>query len=1151
MGINGAVSYWIVDRSVNQNAFITMQSHLKEHYDALHAFHSTAQHALRFIMDCPTFEAYFSLPETLIKQIDSQGKLVFSEQQNQFKLELKRTARSLLTHFPIAETCLVDRFGHEHMRLIKNSDLSDDSDDLSLTEDHNPFFNKSLQLNKGETYTSRPYLSPDYHDWVIAYTAPVVLKDESKPAFFHFEIPLQTFLHIATKDGNAVNRYLVVDGSGLLLADSSQQNFSKQIDPTKPLLTDHFPKAKSFLTEISFENILKKQYKTDINLFTHEGIDYQIAYQSLDFLDWHLVMLKPHDHLLEGSLSYQHILTILIATPLFLLLLGALNGLVLAKAIAKPIQSLMNATQQVGQGNLTVVLQVQTNDEIGHLADSFNRMTHDLHRHQMALLDHQEAMRKKDLQLLKLEQANSRAKSDFVANLSHEIRTPMNAILCLTDLAMRHSSDPGTKDYLYKIDTASQSLMGCLNDVLDFSKIEAGKLELYAVLFNPAELFKKLADMFGSQAADKGVELVFVIPETYFHTLFGDSRRLEQVLVNLLRNATKFTNQGTIIVRAHDHPKHVGPVYLHFSVEDTGIGIEPTHLNKLFTPFTQVDASISLQYGGTGLGLNICKQLVELMGGKIWAESVLGKGSVFHFTVTFEYLSETNKILIIPEILRDKKILVADDHELTREIMEEILRGFKFFTHSVDSGEAALSELLTAQANRTPYDLLFLDWRMSGMDGIETAKAIYEKFSLLPVPTLPPKIIMLTAFGKNTVQKTAEQSGIDLFIHKPVTRIHLFNAILEIFNTSSDHIPAAHPKEITSLNAELEAVMKIGGAKILLVEDNIINQQVAKELLERVGVSVTVANHGQEALDYLQQADFDAILMDVQMPIMDGLKATQQIRRHQKWQHLPIIAMTAHVLENARAESLAAGMNDHLTKPIDIRRLFNVLISWINPDGLNLRFGRPPHSVLRPELDTDILPATLNGIDMSSAMERLGGQQKIFKSMLLRFQDHANVWDKIQTALQQQDFLQARNLAHIITGIAGNLSATRLHQAAQKLELALEQERIQQEPLLLLNFQKALQEILATIATLPADPEPVQIALPQKEIVIDQQVVDHLFTELTNYLQTNDTDAESIIETLKTVLTGEIWREDLRKLEELVQRMDYPGALKIIEKMRT
>ncbi|MEO5332734.1 MAG: response regulator [Magnetococcus sp. YQC-5] len=570
------------------------------------------------------------------------------------------------------------------------------------------------------------------------------------------------------------------------------------------------------------------------------------------------------------------------------------------------------------------------------------------------LLHSQAIIQEKDAMLLQVAQSASRAKSEFIANLSHEIRTPMNAIMGFIELALRSEPNTNTRNYLEKVEKASHALMGCLNDILDFSKIEAGKLELYPVPFSPFDLFDNLADMFGDQAADKGLELVFAIPPDYFPSLLGDAKRLQQIFTNLLRNAIKFTDQGTVLVMAHPSTNSIGPVKLHFSVQDTGIGISPERINILFAPFAQADPSIAIRYGGSGLGLNICKQLVEMMDGRIWVESTLGHGCTFHFEILIESQDTSSTNMLVPTYLREMRILVVDDHELTRTVMEEMLHSFELFVHSVDSGEAALAELLSANADGKPFDLVFMDWRMPGMDGIETTVAMRTKLAMATPRAPLPKIVMLTAFGKNTIQHFARSAGVDLFLHKPVSRVHLFNTILEVFG---EGVPKRDRLE-QMLTEESIVANEVGGARILLVEDNHINQQVAKELLERVGIVVVIANNGREALRRLNESTpFDMVLMDIQMPEMDGYAATAQLRSDARFAQLPVIAMTAHVLASVREKCLTVGMNDHITKPIHIQQLYSTLIKWLNPDDRNPRFGQkhPPHadpaakSKLRPD----------------------------------------------------------------------------------------------------------------------------------------------------------------------------------------------------------
>ncbi len=755
----------------------------------------------------------------------------------------------------------------------------------------------------------------------------------------------------------------------------------------------------------------------------------------------------------------------------------------------------------------------------------------------------QQTIQEKDALLIETVQAASRAKSAFIANLSHEIRTPMNAIMGFTDLALRAEPNATIQDYLEKVAKASQTLMGCLNDILDFSKIEAGKLELHPIPFDIHDLFDQLADMFGDQAADKGLELIFSIPADYFPSLVGDAKRVQQVFINLIRNATKFTDHGTILVRAHPAPMTNGSVKLHFSVRDTGIGIEAERIDALFSPFAQADSSIAIRYGGSGLGLNICKQLVGLMNGHVWVESQLGKGSTFHFTIVLESPAQATPSWIVPEHLRDIRILVVDDHDLTREVMEEMLRGLGLSSSSAASGEEAVTNLLTAQTAGKPFHLVFMDWRMPGMDGIEATMVIRARLSAAFPQAVMPKIIMLTAFGKKTIQNFARNAGVTLFLHKPVTRIHLFNAILEV---SGQTVPKPDRLEEV-LTEELAVTARIGGARILLAEDNAINQQVAQELLVRVGLHVEIANNGLEAVQRLAQSPFDLVLMDVQMPEMDGYEATARIRQEARFAHLPIIAMTAHVLSGIVEKSQAAGMNDYVAKPIDIKQLYATLIRWLNPHGDHPGLGTGRST--QPPAEEILLPPQLDGIDLAVAMERFRGQQRFFKKMLLEMVRYTTAADDIKQAVAQDDWHTAQDMVHTMKGMAGNLAATDLYRAADRLEIALDQGRIREEPLLLVHFEEALHRILTTVRGLESTPKGTPQA--EKEMgaegVASMTPIESCLRQLAHFLQTHDTDAELAMDELKTLLTGNNGQASLHQMADQIDRLDYPQALVTLE----
>ncbi|VAW84804.1 Sensory box histidine kinase/response regulator, partial [hydrothermal vent metagenome] len=581
----------------------------------------------------------------------------------------------------------------------------------------------------------------------------------------------------------------------------------------------------------------------------------------------------------------------------------------------------------------------------------------------------------------------SRFKSEFLANMSHEIRTPLNAIMGMAHLASNTELTPRQQDYMNKIQTSSHILLGVINDILDFSKIEAGRLEIEQSEFLLESVFENLSNLESLRAAEKGIEIIYSIDSTVPKVLVGDPLRLGQVLINLTSNAIKFTEHGQVLVAVTLAEDGADGLVLNFSVEDTGIGIDKEKQNQLFEPFTQADGSITRKYGGTGLGLAICKQLVTMMGGDIGINSAPGRGSTFFFSAMFKHpVNLTERSLVVTPDLRGLRVLVVDDNAIARETLQNMLESFSFVVEVVASGAAALAKLeqTTTGSSHEPYDLVLMDWNMPGMNGIETSRLIRQSGFLQRVPT----IIMITAYGREEVIHSAKNIGINGYLSKPVNPSVLFDTIMETLGSS-------HVAKTIKIRDEIK-VPCFHDAKVLLVEDNRINQQVAQELLEGTGLEVVIVETGASAVQALQREQFNLVFMDIQMPDLDGYQTTRMIRKDSRFSQLPVIAMTAHAMASDRDKCLTAGMNDHLPKPVDPVALYNLLCEWITPqqDVTEQQTGAGSQAS-----DEPVMPrpdSLLSGINSRLALLRIGGNQKLFFKLLRDFvNDHGHDNEKL------------------------------------------------------------------------------------------------------------------------------------------------------------
>jgi len=648
----------------------------------------------------------------------------------------------------------------------------------------------------------------------------------------------------------------------------------------------------------------------------------------------------------------------------------------------------------------------------------------------------------------------TQAKSEFLANMSHEIRTPMNAIIGMAHLAMKTDLTAKQYDYLQKVDNSAKSLLGIINDILDFSKIEAGKLDMESLDFRLEDTLENIANLVGIKTQEKGLELLFKTDAAVPTALVGDPLRLGQILINLSNNAVKFTEAGEIIVSTELVKKDDELVTLKFSVQDTGVGMTSEQAAKLFQPFMQADTSTTRQYGGTGLGLTISKRLAEMMDGKIWVESEPGRGSTFSFTANFGLGEEKAKKQYKPASeLRGMKVLVVDDNGTSRDILREMLESFTFEVTVAASGSEGITELENTPEDR-PFELVIMDWKMPGMDGIEASRRIKAHEGLSKIPA----IVLVTAYGREEIMQQADEVGLEGFLLKPVNPSILFDTITQAFGEAVPEIwRSAQRRE-----QDTKAFEDIRGANILLVEDNEINQQVAREILEGAGLNVTVVADGREGVNAVKEHQYDVVLMDVQMPVMDGYTATRRIRNWElelrnengkisnlkskirdpksKIEGLPIIAMTAHAMAGDEEKSLKAGMNGHVTKPIDPDQLFATLLKWIKPGEKRVIIQQREVPGERFESDKTVppeeaLPEHLPGFDLRDGLKRLGNNKKLYRKLLSSFaRDYSAAAKQIRQALDAADYDRAHSLVHNLKGLAGNLAATELQAAAGNLE---------------------------------------------------------------------------------------------------------------------